>query len=234
MEWYVEVKGDSFDLEKLSKSLNSPEICITKKGEDYILKSTHFNSLEKEGDVHNKANEILSLINGSAWLVLRMRKPLEEVRVCRVNDDGKIKSSVFLKGTAYISRGFLEKILVTKKDGSVQEIFQTDLIPGIISAAQKDEKVATVLQILGDRPKDWVNLYNILEVVEKDVGKIPKKWASRNAIELFNWTANCVRAIGYEARHIDEKKEPPKKPMTLSEAKSLINTIIYNWIKSKK
>ncbi len=232
MEWYVEIKGDSFDLEKLSKSLNLPELCITKKGQNYILKSTDFNSLEKENDVHSKAEKILSRINGSAWLVLRMRKPLEEVRVCRVSDDGEIKSSVFLKGTGYISRSFIEKIFGIKKEGSVQEIFQADIIPEIISIAQNDENVDTVLRLLGDHPKGLVNLYNILEVVENDVGGIPKivekRWATRNAIGLFKRTANFL------ARHKKKKIKPPEKLMTLPEARSLIRNIIRGWIQSKK
>jgi len=234
LEWYVGITGESFDLEDLSKSLNSPEICITKKGEDYILKSTHFNSLEDVYDVRNKANEILSLINGSAWLVIGMRKPLEEVRACRVNDDGKTECSVVFSDYAH-ARDRFKAHLITK-DGKVQDqgIFPADLIPEIISIAQNDENVATVLQLLGDRPKDWVNLYNIFEVVKKDVRKIPKEWVTKKAIRRFKQTANSVLAIRYEARHVGKIIKPPPKPMTLPEAKSFINTIIHNWIQSKK
>lgn len=232
MEWYVGITGDNFDLEDLSKSLNSPEICITKKGEDYILKSTHFNSLEKEDDVRNKANEILSLINGSAWLVIGMRKPLEEARVCRVNDDGKTKCFVSLSGSVRF-RSRLTAHLMTK-DGEVQEIEidQAGPIPEFIATSQHEGNVATVLRLLGDHPKDWVNLYRILEVVEDDVEGIPKivekGWATKKAIKLFKRTAN------YAARHKDKKIKPPKNLMTPSEAESLIRTIVISWIQSKK
>lgn len=230
MEWYVGIKGDNFDLEDLSKSLNSPEYCITKKGEDYILKSTHFNSLEKEDDVRNKAKEILSLINGSAWLFLKMREPLEEVRVCRINDDGKIKCSVVFSDSFRARDRF--KVHLITKDGEVQEIDQADPISEFIATSQHEENVATVLKLLGDHPKDWVNLYRILEVVGDDVGgtrKIAKKgWATKKAIKRFKHTANFV------ARHGTKKIKQPKNPMMPSEAESLIKTIINSWIQSKK
>ncbi|MCE8422375.1 MAG: hypothetical protein J5U17_04030 [Candidatus Methanoperedens sp.] len=76
MEWFAVIKGEIFDLEELSKSLNSPELCITKEKEEFILKSTDFNLLKDADDVRNKVNEILSLINGGASLALGMRKPL--------------------------------------------------------------------------------------------------------------------------------------------------------------
>jgi len=229
MEWYVVIIGDNFDLEDLSKSLNSPEYYITKKGEDYILKSTHFNSLEDVDDVRNKANEILSLINGSAWLVIEMRKPLEEVRVCRVNDDGKTECSVVFSDSAR-ARDRVKGGLITK-DGEVQETYQADPIQKCIFTAKDDVNVYKVLQLLGDHPKNLVNLYRILEVVAKDVGGIPKivekGWATNRAIKRFKRTANYVTRHGIETELL-------KNHMTPSEAESLIKTIINSWIQSKK
>lgn len=230
MEWRVKITGESFDLKNLSKSLNSPELSITKIGQDYFLKSTDFNSLEKDKDVQKKADEILSLINGTAWLVLDMRKPLRSGSIVLVNNDGKIISStVLLSGSI---KGQSRVIARMTKEGEVQETYQADPIQKSISTAKDDVNVDKVLQLLGDHPKDWVNLYNIFEVVKNDVGGIPKivekKWATRNAIKLFKRTAN------YVARHKDEKIKPPEKPMILSKAESLIRTITCNWIQSKK
>lgn len=238
MEWYVGIIGDSFDLKNLSKSLNSPELCITKIGKDYILKSTYFNSIKKVEDVRNKANEILSLINGSARLVFGMRKSLGSDLIFLVNYDGKIiKHFMLTSGTLYL-QGSLKKIRVIKKDGTVQEIFQADPIPEFIAIAQHNKNIAKVLRLLCDRTNDWVNFYRILEVVEEDVGGIPeikeKGWATKKATERFKHIANSVSAIGDKSRHGRERTELPKDPMTPSEAESLIKTIIYNWIQSKE
>lgn len=240
MEWYVGITGESFDLEDLSESFNLPELFITKIEEGYILKSTDFNSLENVDDVENEAEKILTLINGYAWLVLGMQRPLELAYTARVKDDGKITRFKSLSGSVRARSRVKGRISITTKEGEVQdqEIFPADLIPEIISIAQNDENVATVLQILGDRLKDWVNLYNIFEVVEDDVGGIPKivekGWATKKAIRRFKQTANSVLAIGYEARHVGKIIPPPPKEMALSEAKSFIKNIINNWIQSKK
>lgn len=236
LEWYVGITGESFDLENLSESFNSPDLFITKIEEGYILKSTDFNSLENVGDVDNKAKEILTQINGYAWLVLGTQRPLKLAYTARVKDDGKITRFKSLSGSVRVRGGGKIRISITTKGGEVQdqETFPADLIPKIISIAQNDENVATVLQILGDRLKDWVNLYNIFEVVKKDVREIPEEWASGNAISRFKQTANSVLAIGYDSRHVGKIFLPPPKPMTLSEAKSFIKNIINNWIQSKK
>jgi len=160
-----------------------------------------------------------------------MREPLEEVRVCRVNNDGKIECSVVKVISEYVRVRSRLKAHLIVKDGEVQEIFQADPISEFITTALHDENVATVLRLLGDHPKDWVNLYRIFEVVEDDAGgirKIAKKgWATKKAIKRFKHTANFV------ARH-GTKINPPKNPMTPSEAESLIKTIINSWVQSKK
>ncbi len=235
MEWRVRIIGEIFDLKNLSKSLNSPELCITKIGQDYFLKSTDFNSLEKDKDVQKKADKILSRINGTAWLFLDMRKPLSSSSIVLVNDDGKIISqNVLLSASVKAQSRVMARLT---KEGEVQETYQADPIQKCIFTAKDSVNVDKVLRLLGDRPKNWANFYSILEVVEDDIGGIKeiakKGWASRNAIELFKYTANSFMAIGYDARHIDDK-EPPEKQMTPSKAESLIRNVICNWIQSKK
>lgn len=55
MEWIVKIIGDNSDLEELSKSLNSPELCITRdtpqEGSTFMLKSKDFNSLKEPAEV---------------------------------------------------------------------------------------------------------------------------------------------------------------------------------------
>src|SRR5450759_1716099 len=99
MEWLLVITGEIFDLEELSKSLNSPELCVTQEGVEFILKSTDFNLLRNADDVRNKANEILSLINGAARLALGMRKPVVVAHVVKVNDDGKCHAFISLSET---------------------------------------------------------------------------------------------------------------------------------------
>ena len=42
MEWIIQLSGDSSDLEELSKVFTSPDLCIQKDGENFLLKSENF------------------------------------------------------------------------------------------------------------------------------------------------------------------------------------------------
>ena len=235
MEWMVCIKGDDFDLQELSKSLTSPELCLISEDNEYYLKSTNFNQLKSTDEVRHKAEEILSLINGASKLVLGTRKPLTMGVALKIKDDGGREGFVFVSETLTLRETFgVVKIL---QDGTIQEVHQADPIPDWIKVAQGDENVAKVLRLLGNVGYDWVNLYRIYEVMEEDVGGISKitqeGWATETAIRRFKHTGNSVGAIGDEARHGIETTQPPKNPMTFSEAKSLIETIVHNWLRSK-
>jgi hypothetical protein len=230
VEWIVCIKGDEFDLQELSKSLTSPELCLIKEENEYYLKSTSFNQLNNAGEVKSKAEEILSLINGASKLALGTRKPLIIDSVIKITDDDKRQ------------RNFFESVEVTEQsmftatvDGA--EVHQAEPIPDWIKIAQSNENVAKVLRLLSKGDYDWVNLYRIFEVIEEDVGAISKitqeAWATEPAIRRFKHTANSVGAIGDDARHGKETTQPPKNPMTFSEAKSFIETILHNWLRSK-
>ncbi len=234
MEWFVRITGENSDLEELSKSLNSPELCVIQEGPDFILKSTDFDFLKDADGVRNRAIEIMPLINGAARLVLGMRKPLAVDCVVNVNDDGT--RQFFVCCSLGISLRDRASISVVAADGTVQdreEPHQADPIPGWIAIARHDTNVAKVLRLFGAGNHDWVSLYRIYEVIVNDVGNIAEKgWTTKNEIERFKHTANSPGAIGDDARHGTEIP-PPKNPMLPSEAKSFVETIIHNWLRSK-
>lgn len=235
MEWLVHITGDSSDLEDLSKSLSSSELSIIKDEKEFVLKSTDFNFLKDAKDVKNKASEILDLVNGAARLDLGMRKPLSVAHVIKVKDDGT--RVVFVEVSATVTVTSRVTASVVGVDGTVQEVRQASPIPSWVALAQHDENVAKVLRLFGTGIHDWVNLYRIYEVVENDIGSISnivkKGWATGKAVKRFKHTANSPSSIGDESRHGKQSSKPPEDPMTLSEAKSLIETILHNWLRTK-
>jgi len=235
MEWMVCIKGDDFDLQELSKSLTSLELCLVKEENEYYLKSTSFNHLMNAGEVGEKAQEILTLINGASRLALGTRRPLTTGVVMKIKDDGSKEGFCHVPEQSTLREAI--GITTISSDGTIQEIHQADPIPDWVKLAQNNQNVARALRLLGNIGYDWVNLYRIYEVVEDDVGGISKitqgGWATETAIRRFKHTGNSVGAIGDEARHGIETTQPPKNPMTFSEAKSLIETILHNWLRSK-
>jgi hypothetical protein len=77
MEWLVELRGDPYDLEALSRASNSLGYLITKGEQGYTLKSQELNRFSDEGDVRTTANHILSQMNGVSFLTIGMRVPIE-------------------------------------------------------------------------------------------------------------------------------------------------------------
>lgn len=238
MEWFVQLTGERFDLEELSKALNSPELCVTQEGKDFILKSTEFKFLKDADDVRNKAREILSLINGAARLTLGMQKSLAVTRVVNVRDDGTRQITGFVSISETINPRDKVSISTITTNGIVQEIHQVGPIPSWITTAQHDTNIAKALRLFGNENQDWVNLYRIYEVIESDVGGVSnivdKGWATKKALKRFKHTANSPTTIGDDSRHGKDTTQPPKNPMELSEAKSIIKTLIHNWLNLKR
>jgi hypothetical protein len=104
-----------------------------------------------------------------------------------------------------------------------------------LSIAWRDPNLKKAHRIFGSREHNWHNLSNVLEIVQSDIaGKIAKAgWATQAELDRFTHTANSAAAIGDDARHGHEKFQPPKNPMSLTEAKSLITGILTPWIDSK-
>ena len=92
-----------------------------------------------------------------------------------------------------------------------------------------DKRVKDVLHYLSN-PPDFFNLYKILEVISKDLGKgskgfslIKKRgWATRKDLNAFKDTANNVH------RHWKENRPAPQ--MNLEEAVIMSRQIIKRWV----
>lgn len=235
MEWFVQLKGDDFDLKKLSKSLTSQKLCIVQENEEFLLKSSDFNQLANADEVRTKAEEILYLVNGSARLALGTRNPITVAHVVKIDDDGRRTDCVSVSDTAH-GRNSISKTIRGSND-AVKEIHQADPIPNWIRIAQDDAAVAKALRLLGRGVNDWVSLSRVYDVIEQDIGGLVNitnnGWTTRNQIRRFKHTANSPGAIGDLARHGGETTQPPPDPMSFSEAKSLIETILHNWLRSK-
>lgn len=229
MEWYVRILGNNLDLQELSKSLNSPELGIFQEGQEFILKSTNFNQLKSAVEVRKRAEEILSLLNGTTKLALGTQQKLIIDAVVEIPDDGKKVTVLFLSDTLPVGSSTSTS---TKTDnGKVQENHSADPIPNWIRTAQTDKNVAEIFQVLGTSVLNWINLYRVYEIIKSDVGGIDtivdNGWTTKGQIDLFKQTAQPYRhgkLKGYT---------PPKKPMALSEAESLIKRILRSWLRAK-
>lgn len=100
-----------------------------------------------------------------------------------------------------------------------------------LELAERDPDVAEALATF-DRPHDWVNLYRVLEIIERRAVLVGSGWASGNEVGRFRRTANHPQAAGLDARHARSNAEPPARPMTPEEGVELVRRIVVGWLGS--
>jgi hypothetical protein len=114
-----------------------------------------------------------------------------------------------------------------------------DIIPILefeswMKLAEEDEIVKNVFRQITEFDHNWINLYKVYEIVEKNAGKKKiEQWITKDKIRQFKHTANSQSAIGDDARHGVDHNDPPKEPMSLYEADALIMTLLQKWLQWK-
>ncbi|MGH7884840.1 MAG: hypothetical protein ACRD94_08670, partial [Nitrosopumilaceae archaeon] len=157
MKWLVQITGDDFDLNELSKSLKDPELNLIKKDNQYYLKSIQFYQLKEASEVKDKAEEIMNIINGVSRLVIGTRNSFKVGSIVRINDDGTQTALVSFSDVA-IGRDSFSATKISN-DGSVETVNPADSVPGFFNIAQNSNSVATVFRLLCVKGYTWVNLY---------------------------------------------------------------------------
>ena len=98
-----------------------------------------------------------------------------------------------------------------------------------------DKDLAEAVALIG-RPhheQDWGQLYKVLEIIEgagviHDV--LRAAGVSKPKLKLFTRTANHQAASGRAARHARLREQPPKNPMPIQEARSMIRQLLVAWV----
>jgi hypothetical protein len=230
--WSVQLTGDTFDLKDLPKWFTNPDLRVVEESDGYYLRSDRFEAYEKAGQVRALAQDMLERLVGAAKLERSNFRPIKQGSIVRKDDDGRMDRHVFLEG---VING-VSKVSVKKLGSDGTEETPQAPRPGIWAAiAEYDEKVHQALRFWAKDPDDWGNLFKIWEVIESDLGSdiFRHGWASKKEVERFTHTANSPEALGDEARHAKKRGQPPAKPMTIGEAKQLINGLLVKWIETK-
>jgi hypothetical protein len=236
MRWEVDITGDPADLRRLSEAMRGGDTLICDRDGTFVLRSAQFDSLEDANDVRAHAQEIVASLSGYSQLVLGTHKPIKVGSVVMVRDDGTKNVFVQLEPVIIRARVLLASLSVTRADGTVEHHGPADSVKDWLEAAGQDPAVAKALRLRNADSLSWVELYRIYEVVEGGVGRphiVASGWVKDPEIRRFKHTANSVGACGDQARHGKESTQPPKNPMSLSQAKSLIDRLLKAWIASK-
>jgi hypothetical protein len=236
MEWQVLLSGDEYDLDELSKSFVGADLAIDKREDGFTIRWSGLGDLAEADAVREQARGVLELVNGAACLALHSRLPITVRSLVLIQADGSKIHHLHLTDTVCFRE--TATVTIVGADGTKRVSRPADPAVEWVRIGLRDKVVADVLRLVALKPLDWVNLYRILEIIGHDVGGrhgiSGHRWATEAALDRFRHTANSRAAIGDEARHGKESTQPPSDPMTLPEARSLIETILHNWMRAKK
>ena len=168
MKWRVILNGDPLDLKFLTKSFNSPDYLIQEEGNNFTLLSAAFESSNDPTKIGESAQTFIEHINGGILLAFDSHAPVSSGGVYEIRPDGGRNAYITMHAQVR-SRAFATSTL-THPDGSVEETHPGDPVRQWVDLASRDDAVADVLALLGTKSPDWVNLYRIYEIVEKDCG----------------------------------------------------------------
>jgi hypothetical protein len=206
-----------------------------KVGDQVVLRSSAFETLADAGAARAEADRIVDALSGISRVLLESERPLGISSVAEVGPDGT-RRNVFVQLEPAVIRmtAGLVSMAITHPDGTVEERRPSDPAPVWLAKALAEAQAARALRLRDAAPLSWTALYRLFEVIETGVGGadviVAKDWISKSQMRRFKHSANSVAAAGDEARHGVERTEPPANPMTISEARALIDILLSRWL----
>ena len=226
MKWLVLLDVKKSDFDNLSNLLrSSDEFSVITENSKYYLTSSRWESLTNVSDVYWEATKPLQDISAVARIQFTGFPLLKPDIICEVDEEGKRQR--WVAGSATI-RVDSSSFSIQLEGG--QDIIRNLEFESWMKLAEEDETVKNVFRQITEFDRNWINLYKVYEIVNKDAGKKKIQQWTKDKIGDFKRTANSQKAIGDDARHGVDDNDPPKEPMSLSEAKALIMTLPQKWL----
>jgi hypothetical protein len=235
MKWLVLLDVKKSDFDNLSNLLrSSDEFSVITENSKYYLTSSRWESLTNVSDVYLEATKPLQDISAVARIQFTGFPLLKPDMIYEVDEEGKRHGWSALSATINVGSSCSVSI---KLEGG-QDIIRNLEFESWMKLAEEDETVKNVFRQITDFDHNWINLFKVNEIVNKDAGKIKKihrieQWINKDKIRDFKHTANSQSAIGDDARHGVDRNDPPKEPMSLYEADALIMTLLQKWLQWK-
>jgi len=230
MYWAVRLRGDNFDIKELELLITSPQFNIKKIDNDYCIICEEFNKFKNPEEVLKLAKEYVNYIIAFLYIYKGYKPRVNVDLVMDLENPSHKQCYLFIEDTFSAT----DRITITFTDENGEHIKEDDEIKENFWLSLIDEKVKRVLKLVyKEGTGNWVNLYRIYEIIKSDIDPIKKGWAESKVIDNFKHTANHPAATGDDARHGFMKNQAPQNPMSIADAKQLIETIVKNWIRYK-
>jgi hypothetical protein len=227
------LEGDIHDLQALERLLDDgdPRVVRDPDREAYYLTAPEIDNPPSGRAFYETAKELIARINGFG----RVADPgFRPVRLSGAFSEGDSQHQVIFAEAALELRVSMQaSATVRHEDGTVVPPAPSPW-PGRLALAAKHPDVAEAFEIMSQfEPLGWSELFKVHEKIQDSIGgSIPKMgWASNADDDAFGASANRYDVSGRDARHARrEKRLPPKRTMTIQQARHYISGIVIKWL----
>ncbi len=235
MEWGVELQGDTSDLEVLSKALNEDDLSIIQIDGLFVLKSNKFNTLTDAQSVKELAETLLQIINSLGELYFEGEANIKIGAVASYGENGSKGITVF-PDTLKMKVKMSGVEMNTTQDGKRIVSLVAQGVKDSWKIVFKNDNLLKAVRIYRKEGKTWYGIYKVVNdtILRNRPDAVALGWISQSKIDLLKHTANCYKAIGDEARHAIEEWQSPPKPMSIQEARSIVEDLLKKWVQYER
>lgn len=227
-EWWIELVGSRQTLSRLSEEITRTQWRIVERDDRYFLRSEAIDQLEDYQTVRAQADAIVASLVNAAVLSGYSSEEIGTGSMTREHEDGRADHVIMVPTAQLTLTGHAPAVRTGGDDGPSLCEELTELLLSV-----NDGDVAQALRLLKTHPEDWTQLCNIVEIVKDNIGAaIPTDWASRNMLRRLSRTAQHSETAGDTARHVRHPSEPSETPMPISEAQTVIRSLLIHWVRN--
>lgn len=208
-----------------------------------MLSGEEFEKLDDSGAVYFAARKLAHLVGETAYRSTDLEIGFRTCKVYEYNEDGeKIAGHIYVyaKSTANLaltahatavvlsSRNPEEQAERERNAAEIQRKARVERITERVRAAQSDERVLKVLELLDGDPNDD-DLFQACEHFKHDVKQSGlSRYALNHKHDFYRFTWKV-----HVSHHAVPRNEPPSDPMTSDEARRFIKEVANKWFKDK-
>lgn len=234
-EWKICITGDDSYIKDLAKAFSYSDLTFEKDPDGWLVSGGWLSNYDTEEACREAAEAWLTALNGAAALLGGCSKAITLKNVVFERDDGS--KQVFMRVRDSIKTSDSLRYTIQRENGEVEEYYPAKDLPTWLDLASEDPNIQLVLELMASGDWGWVNIYRILEVVRADLGGernlLDLGFVTKATLTRFSSSANNPEVAGHDARHGQTKNEPPKNPMNLQEAASVVKALVHQWISVK-
>ena len=228
VRWLVQLTGESGTLERLAQLVRTPYLAVEEIDGRHYVSSSEFAGITDPGQVEQQAARLLEAANGALRVYDPSYFPFVDIACAVQQTPGKPLPIVVRPEPAILTISVLPPSVTgaTPVKPTIQ-----DRIGDRVALAAKEPDVELAFRYLESPTLHFSELYKVGEIIKRRAGGTEaavghRRWATTAEFKRFMQTANNYRHAAGGPHLL-----PPKKPMTLTEARRFACRLVDEWLR---